>query len=76
MGGAEFLTALENDAAWKDLPVAMLSAARVETISPMIVANLAKPIEIEELLGVVHCYALSSTERARGKSPASYSLYS
>ncbi|RZA09761.1 MAG: response regulator [Proteobacteria bacterium] len=74
MGGAEFLAALEKESEWKDLRVAMLSAARVGAISPMIVANLAKPVDIEELLGLVHFYAPSFPEKAPCYQAASYPL--
>lgn len=57
MSGAEFLAALEKESALSDVPVALLSAARVETISPLAVASLAKPVEIDELLEVVHRFA-------------------
>ena len=57
MSGAEFLAALEKESTLSDVPVALLSAARVETISPLAVASLAKPVEIDELLEVVHRFA-------------------
>ena len=57
MSGAELLAVIEKEEDLNGVPVALLSAARVDTISPMAVANLAKPVEIEDLLTVVHRYA-------------------
>lgn len=56
MGGAEFLAVLEKEPVLRKVPVAMLSAARVDSLSPLAVANLAKPVEIEDLLRLVHYY--------------------
>jgi two-component system, chemotaxis family, chemotaxis protein CheY len=57
MGGAEFLAVMEQEPDLKDVPVALLSASRLDSVSPLAVANLAKPVEIEVLLYLVHRYA-------------------
>ena len=57
MDGTEFLAALEKQALWKDIPVALLSATRTESSSPMVVANMSKPVEIDEILALAHQHA-------------------
>lgn len=57
MGGAEFLEAMSKERELAHLPVALLSAAKVEHPNPLAVVSLAKPIEIEDLLSVVHRFA-------------------
>jgi len=54
MGGADFLAAMEKEPELSGLPIALLSATKLEKFSQRASISLAKPIEIEELISVVH----------------------
>lgn len=63
MNGAQFLSALRGEPAFRDIPVVLMTAAMPSQGMPMPQANgyLAKPFELNDLLDAVARHAARST---------------